>query len=261
MCAPERFDAVLLAVPNDSKLALLEHFLGLGKHVLVEKPLILPDRQTAVHLDRLAKQHQVVWYTSYNHRFEPLVEALHQRLSGGEIGRVYHARFLYGNGTVRHVMGSWRESGLGVLEDLGSHLLDLAGHLLGCRGAEFRAWSLEHHESRAFDHAIFASVDGRIVLEASFLSWKNSFSIEVFGEKWSIHALGLPKWGDAELVVRERVLPSGVPNERRERAHAGVDVTWERDLEWFERLAAEGGPTSMENDWWISRTLRQVAAV
>jgi predicted dehydrogenase len=160
---------------------------------------------------------------------------------------------------VQHIIGSWRESGSGALEDLGSHLLDLTGDLLGARGRQFQAWSLESHEAQTYDHAVFASSDGTIVLEVSYLSWKNGFGIDLYGSQGSIHMTGLQKWGDSKLFVRRRVLPSGVPHETCECVPAGQDVTWERDIEHFERLVASNAPTSLENDWWISNTLRKVA--
>jgi len=259
-CPPDIYDAIILAVPTHAKLRLLEHFLSLGKHVLVEKPLVLPNREVAERLEHLAQDHNAIWYTSFNHRFEPLIERLRFELAEGVIGDVYRARFYYGNGTVRHIMGTWRDAGMGVLEDLGSHLLDLVGFLLGPPGGEFQRWSLERHEANAPDHVVFASADGRYVLEASYLAWKNTFSIDIFGALGSLHLHGLPKWGPAELVVRERVLPSGVPRERRETATAGADLTWERDIQHFERMVSKCA-TSMENDWWISHALNTVAHV
>src|SRR6266540_1128718 len=59
-CAHERFDAVVLTVPNDAKLPLLEHFLTAGRHVLVEKPLPLPDRAVAERLNSLAHDRNVI---------------------------------------------------------------------------------------------------------------------------------------------------------------------------------------------------------
>jgi scyllo-inositol 2-dehydrogenase (NADP+) len=256
-CPLDRYDAAILAVPNESKLTLLSYFLGCGKHVLVEKPLLFPDREGAERLAHLASQFGSVWYTSYNHRFEPLIERMHQRLSDGAIGDLYHGRFFYGNGTVRHVVGTWREQGLGVVEDLGSHLLDLSGYLLGCSGQRFVPWTLARHESSNFDHAVFASEDGRLVLEASFLSWKNTFSIDLFGERGSLHIEGLPKWGSARFVERQRVLPSGLPLEITEAAVPGEDLTWDRDLAFFEGQIARH-ETSFANDNWISCTLQSL---
>jgi predicted dehydrogenase len=250
------YQAVILSVPNQAKLDLLEGFLRRGKHVLVEKPLLFPDRRLAEHLDQVAHDHGVIWYTSYNHRFEPLIARLKDELDHGRLGELYHGRLFYGNGTVGNIVGTWRDQGLGVLEDLGSHLLDLTAYLLGQR--EFHATALSSHESAAFDHCVLSGVDADLVVEASFLSWKNTFAIDLYGSRGSLHVHGLPKWGPSELLIRERVLPSGVPREERVEAAAGLDVTWQHDLEHFERLAT-GRQTSMENDWWISRTLHSVA--
>lgn len=256
-CAPDRYDAAILAVPNQVKLDLLRRLLTLGKHVLVEKPLLFPDRETAQDLNRLAHQHHAVWYTSYNHRFEPLIELLKQELDKETVGRIYHGRLYYGNGTVGNILGSWREEGQGVLEDLGSHLLDLVGWLFNCVGTDVVTWSLERHEAKTIDHAILATADRRVVIEMSFLSWKNRFEVDLYGEHGSLHLRGLCKWGPSELIVHQRVLPSGVPREHRE-SRTGQDVTWQRDLEYFEHMTTMG-ETSMENDWWISSVIQHAA--
>jgi predicted dehydrogenase len=257
-CPLDRYQAVVLATPNQTKLRLLEWFLQRGKYVLVEKPLLFSDSE-ANHLCQVARSHNVIWYTSYNHRFEPLIERARHHLDTGRIGDVYYARLFYGNGTAANVVNTWRDQGLGVLEDLGSHLLDLSAYLLDSRGQEFRHWSLEHHEARSFDHGVLGSADGRLILEMSYLSWKNAFTVDVYGSRGSLHLDGLQKWGPSKLVMRERVFPSGIPIETCEQAPGGVDPTWQRDLENFETLcSAEGSNTSIDNDLWISQTLERV---
>jgi predicted dehydrogenase len=260
-CPVDAYEAVVLATPNLLKLRLLESFLQHGKHVLIEKPLLLPDADTARRLRSLAHEHHAVWYTSYNHRYETLIASAKRHLEAGRIGSIYHGRLFYGNGTVGNVVGTWRDQGLGVLEDLGSHLLDLSAELLGCRGEHFKPVSLERHEAASLDHCILVSNDGRIVLEGSYLAWRNTFSIDLFGSRGSLHVTGLQKWGPSQLILRERVFPSGVPIEMEERAPGGIDPTWARDLEHFERLCAERSPTtSVDNDWWISETLQSIGA-
>ena len=253
----DRYDAAILAVPNRAKIELVRQLLGSGKHVLIEKPFLLPDWSTAQELSRLAIANRVVWYTSYNHRFEPLIDTLKSELARGAIGRVYHGRLFYGNGTVANIIGSWREEGMGVLEDLGSHLMDLLGYLFGYVDSELEAWSLEKHESKSLDHCLLATADHRFVIEASYLSWKNHFAIEIYGEEGSMHLRGLCKWGASEIIVHERVRPSGVPRVRRQ-SHSGQDVTWQRDLTYFEQAAA-AGEISLKNDWWISTVMHKMA--
>ena len=254
-CPPGRYDAVVLAVPNQVKLDLLQRCLRNGKHVLLEKPLIFSDRATAERFQVLADAAHVSWYTSYNHRFEPSIVRLKERYDAGEVGRLYYARLFYGNGTVGNVIGTWREQGLGVLEDLGSHLLDLAAFLCPSDLSAFEC-AAECHAASVFDHAVLWSADRKLWLEASFLSWKNTFTIDMYGDRGSLHLSGLAKWGPSELLLRERVLPSGVPRETRE-TFAGSDTTWVADVQHFESLVQRGA-TTMEHDWWISRHLQSV---
>jgi scyllo-inositol 2-dehydrogenase (NADP+) len=119
------FDAAVLAIPDDDKIELVSYLLEQGKHVLVEKPLPLPDQETTRRLEELARSRGLSLYTAYNHRFEPLLVAFKEQVGAGAIGEIYHGRLFYGNGTVRHVAGTWRDQGLGAIQDLGCHLLDL----------------------------------------------------------------------------------------------------------------------------------------
>jgi predicted dehydrogenase len=234
-CPPDRYDAAVLAVPNDVKLPLLEYFLSRGKHALVEKPLIL-EAESADALDRHAGAGNAIWYTSYNFRFEPHVIALKRHLDAGAVGRVYRVRMFYGNGTAGSIAGTWRDSRLGILEDMASHLIDLAG----------------------FDHCILATVDRAVVIECSFLAWKNRWRIEVTGDRGAVEMDGLTKWGGSELIVRRRKLPSGVPDEMRD-VIPGPDQTWAGDIRHFEELVA-ARKTSRDNDLWLSRTIHAAAA-
>jgi scyllo-inositol 2-dehydrogenase (NADP+) len=259
-CPEDTYDAVVLAVPDSEKLPLLRYFLALGKHVLVEKPLLFGSRQEAEELARLARAHQAVWYTSYNHRFEPLIVELAQWLREGGPGRLYHARFFYGNGTAGNIRGTWREHGRGVLEDLVSHLLDLADLLLGYGGTPFESWSMQRNELATFDHVMLGSEDRRLQLEASYVCWKNTFSIDVYGEQGSAHLSGLLKWGPSELTLRRRVFPSGVPEETVERRRADGDPTWGADLAAFE-ARCRAGRLSYDTDLWITSVLDEAGRV
>jgi predicted dehydrogenase len=256
-CPADRYDAAVLAVPNDVKLKLMERFLTRGKHVLVEKPLIV-DAGAAADLDGHARAGRAIWYTSYNFRFEPHVIALKRHLEAGAVGRVYRVRMFYGNGTAGNIAGTWRDSHLGILEDMASHLVDLAGFVFGRFGEEFRVWERRGHELKGPDHCVLATVDRALVIECSFLAWKNRWRIEVTGERGALEMDGLTKWGGSELVLRRRRLPSGVPEEFREVA-PGPDQTWAGDIEHFEALVA-AGRTSRDNDLWLSRTIQSAAA-
>ena len=55
----DRYDAAILAVPNREKIELVRALLESGKHVLIEKPFFLPNREVAQELHELAKAHKV----------------------------------------------------------------------------------------------------------------------------------------------------------------------------------------------------------
>ncbi|HIA14240.1 MAG TPA: gfo/Idh/MocA family oxidoreductase, partial [Nitrospirales bacterium] len=64
------FDAALVCTPDRVKLDLLGYLLGNGKHVLVEKPLLVEDEAQLGHLQNISRRTGAVCYTAYNHRFE-----------------------------------------------------------------------------------------------------------------------------------------------------------------------------------------------
>lgn len=255
----DRYDAALICTPDKSKIDILTYLLQRGKHVLVEKPLLATEDGQIPLLRETARSTGAVCYTAYNHRYEPHILRLKEDLDRETLGRVYLAKFFYGNGTALDIKRSpWRDEGLGVLSDLGSHLLDLAVFLLGSTNTTFEAWSLNKFETRSFDYALFGcGGDPVLQLEATYLSWRNTFTIDVFGESGSAHVHGLCKWGPSRYVLRKRVYPSGVPQEETETIEQ-PDPTWAADYQHFKKLCQTGG-TALENDQWINSALNDVA--
>src|SRR5205085_10982949 len=133
----------------------LSYLLGHGKHVLVEKPLWAAGDEEIERLQKIARDRKVMCYTAYNHRFEPHYVRMHDLVASGVLGRIYRCRMFYGNGTARLVRDSaWRDTGAGVLPDLGSHLLDTARYWFGDIGEDFRLVSVDRFENRAPDHVV-----------------------------------------------------------------------------------------------------------
>ncbi len=257
---PDSYDAALVAAPDGAKLGLLSYLIGAGKHVLVEKPLLAADGNDIGRLAALARERGVACYTAYNHRFEPNVARLEALIASGELGALYTARLFYGNGTARDVRNSaWRDSGAGVLSDLGSHLLDLARFLFGPDLGAFRLVSAHCFENQSPDHALFGN-DGRpaLQMETTLLAWRNDFAIDVFAERGSAHIRSLCKWGPSTFTRHKRVLPSGRPEEEAVTEAAG-DPTWALEYAHFKRLCAEGGG-NLDNDLWINEALGRLAS-
>ena len=255
----QSFDAALVCTPDQVKVGLLEYLLGHGKHVLVEKPLLSEDEELLYRLEKLSRSAGVTCYTAYNHRFEPHIVRLKELLNSGMLGTVYLVRFFYGNGTARDVrLSPWRDQELGVLPDLGSHLLDTALFLFGENLGRFEPWSFNRFENRSLDHVLFGSTGVPVMeMEATLLSWRNTFTADVFGEHGSSHIHGLCKWGPSSFTVRKRVLPSGKPNQETVTLECS-DPTWAAEYEHFKRLCRTG-ESNLKNDFWVNSVLNSLA--
>lgn len=161
------YDAALVCTPDDTKIPLLRYLLGVGKHVLVEKPLISESESELLKLKAIAMKSRVVCYTAYNHRFEPHILRLKETLGSGVLGKVYIAKFFYGNGTARDVRNSaWRDKGMGVFPDLGSHLLDWTLFLFGRPSVQAEVWRSNRFENKTSDYFQFGF---RVALPSSSL--------------------------------------------------------------------------------------------
>lgn len=254
----ESYDAALVCTPDEAKIELLGYLLGHGKHVLVEKPLVANDEGALSSLQQLARERGVVCYTAYNHRFEPHFVRMRDLIASGELGRIYRCRMFYGNGTARLVRNSdWRDRGAGVLDDLGSHLLDTARFWFGDIGDDFTVVSATCFENRTPDHVVFAASRSvpQLECEMTLLSWRNDFTCDVYAENGSAHVRSLCKWGPAEFIHRTRVLPSGRPPEQAVTL-VEDDPTWAAEYAHFKSLCAERRPSDLTNDIWLNRALK-----
>jgi predicted dehydrogenase len=254
----DAYDAALCCIPDAPKIALLNDLIGVGKHVLVEKPLWAEDDREIEALEAVARERGVVCYTAYNHRFEPHYVRMSELIASGDLGRIYRCRMFYGNGTARLVRDSaWRDHGSGVLHDLGSHLLDTVAFWFGRPAQDFTVYASNCFENRAPDHVVIGSESGdiKIELEMTLLSWRNHFICDLFAENGSAHISSLCKWGPTTFTRRTRVLPSGRPAEDNETLEQD-DPTWAAEYNHFKSLCLNGAETDLSGDIWLNATLR-----
>jgi scyllo-inositol 2-dehydrogenase (NADP+) len=258
------YDAALVCTPDSAKIELLTYLLKNGKHVLVEKPILSDNNAEIVALRDLAKASRTVCYTAYNHRFEPHLVNLKRVMDSGRLGKIHSVKFFYGNGTARDVRNSpWRDKDMGIIPDLGSHMLDTALFLLGKIEDEFEPLKIQCFENKAPDYVLFGSKGTPFILcEASMLSWRNTFLADVVGEKGSAHIHCLCKWGPSTFTVRTRVLPSGRPAEESETIEC-KDPTWVAEYAHFKSLCASPtspGANNLDNDIWINQVFKNIWA-
>lgn len=256
------YDTALVCTPDAPKIEILQHLLSRGKHALVEKPLHAEREQDLDALEATARRTRAVCYTAYNHRFEPHYIRMRDLIRSNELGRIYRCRMFYGNGTARLVRESaWRDTGAGVLPDLGSHLLDTANFWFGDIGDDFRLVSVSRFENRAPDHVVVASEGStpKLEFEMTLLSWRNHFTCDVFAEKGSAHIESLCKWGPTTFTKRTRILPSGRPPEETSTL-VQDDPTWAAEYDHFRKLIATGTTTDLSNDRWLLRVLGRLSS-
>jgi scyllo-inositol 2-dehydrogenase (NADP+) len=254
------YDAALLCVPDSAKLELLGYLIEHRKHVLIEKPLVAEDEAKLEELAERARRGGIVLYVAYNHRFEPHFARMRDLIASGALGKIYRCRMFYGNGTARLVRNSdWRDQGTGVLDDLGSHMLDTARFWFGDIGDDFSIVSADCFENRSLDHVVIAAprVRPQLEFEMTLLSWRNHFTCDLFAEKGSAHISSLCKWGPSEFTYRERIMPSGRPPEQAITL-VQDDPTWALEYEHFKTLCQKSRPTDLSNDIWLNRVLRKL---
>lgn len=258
----DRYDAAIVCTPNEPKIGILRHLLGHGKHALVEKPLHAERAEELHELEALALSTGAVCYTAYNHRFEPHYVRMRDLVRSGVLGKLYRCRMFYGNGTARMVRDSaWRDTGAGVLPDLGSHLLDTARFWFGDLADDFGITSVDRFENRAPDHVVILSRSSvpKIELEMTLLSWRNHFTCDLFAESGSAHIESLCKWGPTTFTHRIRVLPSGLPRSQSETLTQD-DPTWALEYDHFKQLISSGAATDLSNDLWLHRVFGRLSA-
>ena len=251
-----QFETVIVSTPRQPKLKLVEYWLSKGKNVLVEKPLILSPSKANL-FSKIAKKNKVIWYTGYNHHFEENIQRLHKIIKEGSIGKLYHGKMEYSFGNIRELLGTWRETGYGDLDEAGCHLVDFARLFFGYKGMNFKAISLRKNESKVFDQCVFATTDDKIIFEAGWTTWKNVFKIDLYGTKGSVHVEGLRKWGESKLILRQRILPAGIPKEKIV-IEKGKDNTWQKDIEYFEKMV-KNHKNSMKTDIENTKALINIA--
>lgn len=136
MLKDRSLDAVIIASPPNTHLAMLKDALTAGKHVLLEKPMV-PNRQELDELVAAVEKHPnlLVLECSCRHaRLQPKFRFIKQMIDEGKLGEVYHIHhnhLMRGTFIEYNPAGAWAHqkqlSGGGPFIDWG--IYDLSFHL------------------------------------------------------------------------------------------------------------------------------------
>jgi predicted dehydrogenase len=117
-------DMIIVATPSHLHVDHVLAALHAGKHVVCEKPMAGSLKEA----DRLiraveAQDRQVAIF--HNRRFEPHYQKVSQVIGSGQLGRIVQARMMQHQFTRRWDWQTLREFNGGLINNIGSHLLDL----------------------------------------------------------------------------------------------------------------------------------------
>lgn len=131
----DRLDAVVVATPNDSHVALAERAVAARMAVVVDKPLA-PTAFEARRVVERAAEAGVVLTVFQNRRWDGDFLTVRELLAAGALGRVHRFESRFERWRPEPRAGAWREDpdpgrAGGLLFDLGAHVIDQALVLFG----------------------------------------------------------------------------------------------------------------------------------
>ena len=255
----KKYDSVFICTPDSEKIKILNYCIKNKKNALIEKPLVLNSEARIKKLEIKANKENLVIYTAYNHRFEPHFIKIKEIIKSNFLGKIYYCNLFYGNGTARLVKKQkWRDKGLGVIQDLGPHLMDTIKFWFS-RDLKFKSIIKNKFENKSPDHAILFSKNNNffVKLEMSMCMWKNNLKCDIIGSKGSVHLDSLCKWGPSTLRISKRKLPSGRPKEKKIVLRM-KDPTWELEHKYFSKLIKLKKRNDFSKDIWINKNLKNI---
>jgi len=145
----EDLDVVDICTPNYLHAPMAVAALEAGMHVFCERPLAR-SAEEAAGMVKAAKKHDRLLMCSVQHRFRPDAQLLRKFLEKGELGEIFFTKAGWLRQRTQWDSDEWRrqkrESGGGVVLDLGFQMLDLALWIMGSPKVESVTASL--HRSR-----------------------------------------------------------------------------------------------------------------
>jgi predicted dehydrogenase len=242
----DQIDVVFIATRHDSLATLARAAIIKRKSVFIEKPGAINSWEFR-GLQDLSKNGDLKIHVGYNHRYHQGIARALRITEAGEIGKVLFLRARYGHGGRVGYNTEWRAdknlSGGGELIDQGTHLLDLSLAFLGEVGLEFGATPNYFWDMPVEDNAfmIVKNKAGAIgFLHASCTEWKNTFSLEVYGERGKLEISGLGGSYGIERLTHYKLSPEMGPPETQSWEYPMPDNSWRVEVEEFIRDVENG---------------------
>lgn len=138
-------DAIVIATPVHTHYALARAALLAGKHVFVEKPLAVAERDVK-DLVELARKRRRLLMVGYTFLYHPTVQELRRLMVEGQLGKLYYID------AQRLNLGLFRRD-INVVWDLGPHDISILRYLLDADPVSVRATGAAHVQPGIVDVA------------------------------------------------------------------------------------------------------------
>lgn len=142
LIADPEIEAIHNCTPNHLHMEVNEKIIQAGKHIFSEKPLAKTSAESARMLELLDAHPDTVAGVNFCYRMYPLIQDAKLRIAAGEIGRPYliHGSYLQ-DWLLFDTDYNWRVEpeycgASRCVGDIGSHWIDTAQVLAGCRITE-----------------------------------------------------------------------------------------------------------------------------
>lgn len=179
-------ELIIITTPNAFHFDMAKRSIEAGKHVIIEKPMVIEAAQ-GDELVQLAEKQGVMLSVYQNRRHDGNFLTVKKLIEDGVLGDVntYEARFERFH---PELAGGWREKaepGAGMLYDLGSHLIDQALYLFGMPDAVSADVQVQRKGAKTDDyfHIILMYGEKRAILHCGLLAFEQGPKYKVHGNK------------------------------------------------------------------------------
>ena len=200
-------DIVAIATPNDQHASQAVLAARAGKHILLEKPTGLDERELAAIRDAV-REARVVSIVSFELRYNPYLRFVHWLRESGRLGRIRFVRVQYLSRVTDWYAGwTWvrtRASGRSHLLAAGCHAVDALRWLGGLEPIEVSACHTQFTEGYEWPTSILANMrltDGALghVTSSTDFMLPYTFGVELMGDRATVRDT-LIAWGDQPAV-------------------------------------------------------------
>lgn len=189
----EQIELVIITTPNILHYQMAYDSLQAGKHVILEKPMVI-DVKEGEALVALAKKKQLMLSVYQNRRWDGDFLTVKKLIEEDTLGSIntYIAHYDRFNPEPNALWREKKEKGAGTLYDLGSHLIDQALHLFGEPQEVFADLWNQREASLVDDyfHIILGYQRMRVVLHSGSIVKKQGPKYLLHGSKGSFVKFG-----------------------------------------------------------------------